>query len=375
MGDQQPRFSRTNEQRWAMRKSRITKNVIAIFTAMILSFNLTACDPPMPPEVAAQILEQSYTCEEGLISASFPAEMSDPALQWIDSLQYACVDPLPAMALAQAEFSSASDLVISSYPVDSTVCPVSFSVPFAIEAAAVAFQLSDSSSLQLTPKNLAAVINGEISNWNDPLISEDNPGTEFPDLAIRVRNVADELAFSSLTNWMSSLKQDISAADITTQKDFVLESIDEGEIVIAPNSQVLNLGLYSVALITATDKETGELKLAAADNLGVASASSQLVPSKDGQRVSAKLDSSIKPKAQEGLNEAAQPYQAIYPVYLNACAEDTLLKHAVALFLLRLDSQGVLAASNYNPLPERVRFESLDIARTGLPQPAELPAE
>jgi hypothetical protein len=174
---------------------------------------------------------------------------------------------------------------------------------------------------------------------------------------------------------MSSLKQDISAADITTQKDFVLESIDEGEIVIAPNSQVLNLGLYSVALITATDKETGELKLAAADNLGVASASSQLVPSKDGQRVSAKLDSSIKPKAQEGLNEAAQPYQAIYPVYLNACAEDTLLKHAVALFLLRLDSQGVLAASNYNPLPERVRFESLDIARTGLPQPAELPAE
>lgn len=358
-----------------MRKSKVSRNFIAISTAMILSFNLTACDPPMPPEVAAQILEQSYTCEEGLVSASFPAEMSDPALQWIDSLQYACVDPLPTMALAQAESVSASDLIISSYPVDSTVCPVSFSVPFALEAAAVAFQLSDSSSLQLTPKNLAAVLNGEISNWNDPLISEDNPGTEFPDLAIKVRNVADEIALSSLTSWMLSLKQDISTADITTQKDFVLESIEEGEIVIAPNSQVLNLGLYSVALITGIDKETGEQKLAAADNLGVASAASQLVPSKKGSRVDVKLDSSVKPKAQEGLNEAAQPYQAIYPVYLYSCAEDTLLKHAVALFLLRLDSQGVLAASNYNPLAERVRFESLDIARSGLPQPAELPAE
>lgn len=358
-----------------MRKSKITRNIIAISTAMILSFNLTACDPPMPPEVAAQILEQSYTCEEGVVSATFPTEMNDPALQWIDSLQYACVDPLPAMSLTQVETGSISDLIISSYPVDASVCSASFSVPFAVEAAAVAFQLADSSSLQLTPKNLAAVLNGEIQNWNDPLIAQDNPGTEFPDLAIKVRTKADELSLSAITTWMTDLKQDISKSGIEGQKEFVLDGLEEGELVIAPNSQVLNLGLYSVALITATDKETGEQKLAAADNLGVASAASQLVPSKKGTRVQVQLDSSIKPKAQEGLNEAAQPYQAIYPVYLNSCAEETLLKHAVALFLLRLDSQGVLAASNFNPLPERVRFESLDIARTGLPEPAELPAE
>jgi phosphate transport system substrate-binding protein len=358
-----------------MKKTKVSRNIIAILSAMVLSFNLTACDPPMPPEVAAQILEQSYTCEQGDVTAVFPAEMSDPALQWIDSLQYACVDPLPIMTLTQTELGTGSDLFISSYPADGAICPANFTVPFAIEAAAVAFQLADSSSLQLSPKNLAAVLNGEITNWNDPKIAEDNLGTVFPDLPIQVRGSADELALASLTEWLSDLKQDISKSAIQAVKELAFEPLAEGEIVIAPNSQVLNAGAYSVSVITDTDKETGEQKLAAADNLSIASAASQLVPAKNGNQVSVKLDSSIKPEAQEGLNEAAQPYQAIYPVYLNACGEDTLLKHAVSLYLLRLDSQGVLAASNYNPLPERVRFESLDIARTGLPQPTELPEE
>lgn len=358
----------------AMKKTS-TRNIIAVLSAMVLSLNLTACDPPMPPEVAAQILEQSYTCEQGEVTVAFPGEMSDPALQWVDSLQYACVDPLPLMSIAQVGIGEPSDLAISAYPVDSTICPVNFTVPFAIEAAAVAFQLADYSSLQLSPKNLSAILNGEITNWSDPKIAEDNYGTEFPDLQITVRQSADELALGSLTSWLTFLNQNISDSGIKPQKELTFEPLAEGEIAIAPNSQVLNSGGYSVSVITGVDKESGEAKLAAADNLSVASAASQLVPEKTGAKVSVRLDTNIKPASQEGLNEAAQPYQAIYPVYLNACGEDTLPKHAVALYLLRLDSQGVLAASNYNPLPERVRFESLDIARKGLPQPSALPEE
>lgn len=356
-------------------KKTTSRNIIAVLSAMVLSFNLTACDPPMPPEVAAQILEQSYTCEQGEVTAAFPSEMSDPAFQWIDSLQYACVDPLPLMSITQVELGEPSDLAISAYPVDTTICPAKFTIPFAIEAAAIAFQLADSSSLQLSPNNIAAILNGEITNWSDPRIAEDNYGTEFPDLQISVRQSADELALASIKGWLTALKQDISASGIKPQKELTLEPLAEGEIAIAPNSQVLNAGGYSVSVIMGVDKETGEAKLAAADNLSISAAASQLVPVKTGAQVSVKLDTKIKPAAQEGLNEAAQPYQAIYPVYLNACGEDTLPKHAVALYLLRLDSQGVLAASNYNPLPERVRYESLDVARSGLPTPAELPEE
>jgi hypothetical protein len=78
---------------------------------------------------------------------------------------------------------------------------------------------------------------------------------------------------------------------------------------------------------------------------------------------------------QAGMDEAAIPYQAIYAVNLYACNDDTLLQHAMALYLLRLDSQGVLAASNYNPLSDSVRYESLDVARKGLPTPTEVPTE
>lgn len=358
-----------------MAKSKFTRGIIATISAMVLSFNLTACDPPMPPDVAAQILEQSYTCELGDITVSYPDEMQDPAAQWADSLQYACVDPLPAMSLTTAEAGLPSDMLVSSYPADAAVCKPNFAVPFALDAAAVAFQLADSSSLNLKPETLAAILNGEITNWNDAQIAEDNAGTVFPDLAITIRKTADQNSLSALQTWMTSLKQDISGAGIKAQEGVAFNPLAEGEVAIMPNSQVLNAGLYAVSLITATDSETGEQKLATADNLGISSAGSQLVPKKNGASVTFSLDSKIKPTAQEGLNEAAQPYQAIFPVYLYACGEDTLLKHASALFLLRLDSQGVLAASNFNPLPERVRFESLDVARTGLATPTELPAE
>jgi hypothetical protein len=60
---------------------------------------------------------------------------------------------------------------------------------------------------------------------------------------------------------------------------------------------------------------------------------------------------------------------------LYGCGDDTLVKRAVSLFLLRLDSQGALAASNYNQLPEQIRFEALDIARRGLPTPAPIPLD
>jgi hypothetical protein len=51
---------------------------------------------------------------------------------------------------------------------------------------------------------------------------------------------------------------------------------------------------------------------------------------------------------------------------------DNLTARAVARFLLRQDSQGILAASFLLPIPETVRVETLAIIEKGLPEP-ELP--
>lgn len=358
-----------------MKLGNLKRKVVALVFSAIVSVSLTACDPPMPPDVAAQILEQSYTCEEGSASAVFPSAMADPGFQWADSLTYTCVDPLAAMTLELLEPGAEADFQVSSYPVSASICTPAFSVPLAVEAADFVFQLAESSTLNLMPATMAAILNGQITNWNDPAIAADNPETIFPDLAITVRATADQLALDSLSSWLKNLGQDISVAAIQGSDSDVIEVLSEGEVAITSHSRAMEMALYPASIIAGVSPETGETLLAIPDNIGIASAASQLVPKKSGLSVTFELDPSLEPVAQEGLNEAAPPYQAIYPVYLTACGDDTLLKHAMALYLLRMDSQGVLAASNYNPLPEKVRYMALDVARQGLPTPTPLPVE
>jgi hypothetical protein len=57
------------------------------------------------------------------------------------------------------------------------------------------------------------------------------------------------------------------------------------------------------------------------------------------------------------------------------CGTDSLLTRAAGRFLLRLDNQGALGASNYAPLPEAVRITALLAISKGLPTPTPLPTE
>lgn len=351
------------------------KTVASAIAAIAISLSLTACDPPMPPDVAAQILEQTYTCEEGEATIQAPIGMADLTTQWSEALASACVDPLPAMTLANAAAGNAADLLVSTNSAGDATCKPDFTVPFALEAGDVAFQLADSTTLNLLPKTMAAILNGKITNWNDPAIAADNEGTTFPDLPIKLRNTADPLALSAVQGWLKNLKQDISGSAIKPTEGDQVDSLAEGEVAIMPNSRVMELSLYAASIITGTNKETGEQLLALADPQGIASAGSQLKIKKSASALTFTLDPAITPVAQAGFDEAAPPYQAIYPIFLSACGEASTLKHAAALYLLRLDSQGIFGASNYNPLPEQIRFEALAIARKGLPTPSAMPQE
>lgn len=346
------------------------KKFAAVTSVIVLAFSLTACDPPMPPDVAAGILEQTYTCEQGNVTAAFPENMSDPAAQLADSLATSCVDPLAEMTLEPQGPDATADLIISEYAPDQGICKPAFVVPFAIESADLVFQLTDSTTLNLTAKTAAAILNGDIKNWNDPAIAEENVETTFPDLTIKVHKTADQQALKALTGWFKYLKADITPSGIKSKVGYEFPELAEGEIAIAPHSQVLTAGAYSAAIVTGKNKETDEPLLAIPDSVGIATGASQMVATSKDSLITLELDTRVTPVLQDGQDEASIPYQAIYPINLYACGEDSLLKHAVALFLLRLDSQGTLAASNYNPLAESTRFASLEIARKGLPTPS-----
>ncbi|MFM6971214.1 MAG: hypothetical protein ACKOWH_01320 [Rhodoluna sp.] len=354
---------------------KFNQRILAAIAALGISLSLTACDPPMPPDVAAQILEQTYTCQEGAARVKFPSLMSDLAPQWGESLAGACVDPEPAMNLEADNGDSEANIEIGAYPV-SEKCQPLVSVPFALETADLVFQMADYTTLSLRPATVAKILNGEITNWNDVAISKDNDGSEFPDLNIKIYDQADELALTAFSSWMKNLGQDISQAAIKSSGETIeAPALQEGDISIMPHSAAVTAGLYSASVILGKDKNTGEVLYANSDPQGVGSAASQLEAQKSENKIGFELNPKIAPVAQAGFDTASPPYQAIYSVNLTICGEDKLVNRAVALFLLRLDSQGMMGTSAYNPLPEQVRVEALSMVGKGLPKPKANKAE
>jgi phosphate transport system substrate-binding protein len=121
--------------------------------------------------VAAAVAELTYTCVDGNVTLSSPTLMSDVVASWSDSLSYACVDDTttsvvePTMTLTVADGTQASvDAEISDYP---AACAPVQTVPLAVEAGVLVYMESDLSSFSVSPKNLAGIMNGTITNWKE----------------------------------------------------------------------------------------------------------------------------------------------------------------------------------------------------------------
>jgi len=65
-------------------------------------------------------------------------------------------------------------------------------MPAYISPIAVVYNLEGVEGLQLSPEVLAGIFKGDITNWNDPAITEDNPDAQLPDERITVVHRSDE---------------------------------------------------------------------------------------------------------------------------------------------------------------------------------------
>lgn len=65
-------------------------------------------------------------------------------------------------------------------------------IPAYISPIAVAFNLEGIDSLDLDAATIAGIFTGDIANWNDPAIADQNPDAELPDLPITAVHRADD---------------------------------------------------------------------------------------------------------------------------------------------------------------------------------------
>ena len=336
----------------------------------IASVVLTACTPPMPPEVKAALLEQTYTCINGNANIQSTEIMADA----IPSLQGAMSGNCPTMTLTAVDAGTPADIAVGSYGPAATDCAVSTSVPYALDGAVVAATLSQAAGLALSPATVAGIFDGSITAWDDAAITKDNAGVAVGSGPIQVEPQTDKLALASFANWYKKLTGKAFNASLLKAKSQLavadLGTLADGSIALLPYSI---FSVYSVSAMTIPlpaailDDPKGNPTGVLPDLAGIQSAGTQLEFTKSGTKVSVKLNYDLPPTAPQGSDIAPAPYQAIYPANLSLCGKPSKTVRAVSRYMLRQDAQGVL--TTLVPLPESLRAESLDVVSVGLPNP------
>ncbi len=352
-------------------KIGLLRKIQVVVGVVLCAGMLAACDPPMPPELLAQLAEKTYTCVEGNVNVASDQSNSMVVDTLAESLATSCVDSLPAMTITNTGDLATADVQITSS--NASVCKAFASVPYGFDAADVAYNVEGTDSLNLGYKTLAKVLNGEITNWNDPAIAKDNPELTLPDLPIVVRVEADANSLEALKLALGyqGAKLDVSKfTGINLFDGSVPAELGAGELAVLPNSVAVTNGLTVLGLNTGKkDSETGERLFALPSEESLYAAGTQLVAKTSGSTLTMALDPKVEAKPMFEGEKAAVPYQAIFPITLTLCGEDTLLKRAAAAFMLRLDSQGALGYLNISQLPETVRYSAVGLVRKGLPIP------
>ena len=346
------------------------KKIATIAIAVGLSFSLTACDPPMPEDLKVALAEQNVLCEPGVVELQLPEAIFDLGYGWADAMAVGCSD----MQLTVAEtLTEPSGLVISNEELN-TAQGAFLSVPFALDAAVLVVNITDAFEVYLSAQSISEIFSGEITNWNDPKILADNAGIDFPDLKIVLPKQATPSAKASLSAWVERLTgQPLDLSKIADSKVTDTELATptaNGSIAIASYSAATFSGATVAAILT----EPGNIDSAVLPATEtIYSGSTQLVAtSKDG-KLKIALDPKLEPTAPEGSIEAALPYQAIFPVYLDFMGEESVLVRTAGRYLLRQESQGVITSGTMLPIPESVRILAVRQIEKGLPKAAELP--
>ena len=333
--------------------ARIIK-VIAL--AIGATFLLTACDPPMPPEVRAALAEQSYTCEPGDTQLAAVAPVAAVAGDWQASVETNC----PGMTITPvAENAPEAELQVGQANAGSAAYAT---VPFAIDAVVIAVSLTDITQVNLSADAIAKIAAGQITSWDDPELAALNPNFSMPATQISYTNLLSAAQAAPLTDWLNRISGKDVSLGATAAKAGTMQT--DGSLIVTTYSAAMNDGLQMVA-ITAEVGSDGVVP----ESGSIGSAATMFTSKVSGGNVALNFDAKQKPIAPEGVAVAPAPYQALSVYNLYLTGTDSLKTRAAARYLLRQDSQGSLGLSTVIGIPESLRVVALDVVSKGLPEP------
>ncbi|MEY4499514.1 MAG: hypothetical protein RL319_502 [Actinomycetota bacterium] len=329
------------------------------------SFLLTACDPPMPPEVAAALAEQSYTCINGDTKLSAPDSILAVTGDWQTGVAMNC--EAEGMTITPVDTTGTDVELQIGDPADAS-CKAYVTVPYALDAPVLAFQLTDISGITLSASAIGKIFAGEITTWDDPELVALNPNTVLPSTPVTFGNELTKDFEAPFSAWLERLGGAKVSLPIGTA---TADTIADGGIVLTSYSKAMTLALPLVGIATGKNLET-DVVIPEAGSIN--SAGTMFKAMAAAGVLELIFDAKAKPIAPEGINIAPNPYQALVAINLRLCGVDSLKTRAAAKYILRQDSQGSLGMSTVIAIPENLRALALGLVSEGLPAPSPLPS-
>lgn len=354
---------------------------------------LSACTPPMPPDVLAARAEAQIQCGTGNVDVSMPQEFSGSMDAVGAALASVCPDQTvtevavgmqaPIALLGQAP--TPEELVAfktASCPTDKVIAIPAFAYPVTI-----AYSVLGLEGLVFTPKAAAGVLNGTVKTWEDPLIADANPDFDLsglPPIAL-VSIDAPQGAVTAMTTWIS--QQDPAAwpqgpvatlqagKKFADQDEMLAEMLaSEGALAVLPIFTAVNNGIGSANLpVKGTDLNGQEVDTvvtsddvqlykvgSGATNVTVTAEGDILASSATGGLpVAGNFDlASSKIVLGEGAGLAGWPVEGYAHLLICDSGASTGLPLLYAQFLVRLAGQGALESFGLTPMPEPIRIKT-----------------
>ena len=369
---------------------------IALTAALLLpvvAIVLSACTPPLPPDVLAAQAEANITCQTGSVDVSSP-EIFKGALDAVgQSLTSTCADQKVVEVDAGKPAPVALVDVLPSAEVlakfKTTSCPVgkvrvtpAFTYPVSL-----AFNEPGIEGIRLTPQAVAGILNGTIKAWNDPLITASNDGLNLDGLPpITLMGLSqDQGSMQAMTAWLTQVApKDWTAgivAKVPAAKPYpnVTKLVDamtntEGAIAVLPMSTATNNVLGAASLPAGPDLSLW----IAPDDVQLAKVGSAAITDQTSTLGDAATDSLMYGPGLGGVpvdgqyNLAAskivlaqdQPligWPVMGVAHLLICdAPGKPMPLSFAQYAVRLAGQGSFEAFGVTPLPENVRVKTFE---------------
>ena len=262
-------------------KLQRTSRMAPLAALGVLALTLTACGSDAATDEATTDSEQGTTEDGGGLSgqiAGAGASSQEAAMQaWIAGFQAAnpdvtvAYDPVGSGGGRTQFVEGGTDFGGTDAALDEEESALGAErcapgevaeLPLYISPIAVVFNLPGIDSLNMAPETIAAIFNGDITQWNAPEIAADNPDVELPDLAITPVNRSDEsgttenfveyLSAAAGEAWPHEVSGDwpITGTQSAQGNSGVVQTVQgaEGAITYADASRAGTLGTVAVGV-------------------------------------------------------------------------------------------------------------------------------